>query len=146
MARSEATTAVPSQNVSNTDLAAGEKEEVHTQPVVAEAQSGNTSDEEQEKETQPVVREAHSSASSDPPMKTEEFTAIEEAEALDKMHATEEEKMEYPRGPKLAVISLALCLSVFLVALVSIGMSYHRGRGLILVCRITQSLLPPFPE
>lgn len=32
------------------------------------------------------------------------------------------DRVEYPTGPKLALISLALCLAVFLVAL---GMSAH---------------------
>ncbi len=115
VARSEATTAVPSQNASDTDLAAGEKEK-DAQPVVMETQSGNTPF--QEKDAQPVVTGAHSRGSSDPPMKTEEFTALEEAEALERPHATEEEEINYPTGLKLAVILLALCLSVFLVALV----------------------------
>ena len=39
---------------------------------------------------------------------------MEEAEALDKLS----DEVEYPSGSKLAIISLALCLSVFLVALV----------------------------
>lgn len=39
---------------------------------------------------------------------------MEEAEALDKLS----DEVEYPTGSKLAIITLALCLSVFLVALV----------------------------
>ena len=41
-------------------------------------------------------------------------TAIQEAAALDKMS----DEPEYPKGVKLAIITAALCLSVFLMALV----------------------------
>lgn len=43
-----------------------------------------------------------------------EETAVQEAAALDKMT----DELEYPTGMKLAVITIALALSVFLVALV----------------------------
>ena len=43
-----------------------------------------------------------------------EETAIEEAAALDKLS----DEPEYPKGVKLAIITAALCLSVFLMALV----------------------------
>lgn len=46
--------------------------------------------------------------------KTVETSPMEEAEALDKLS----DEVEYPTGSKLAIITLALCLSVFLVALV----------------------------
>ena len=46
--------------------------------------------------------------------KTVEETAIQEAAALDKLS----DEPEYPKGVKLAVITAALCLSVFLMALV----------------------------
>jgi hypothetical protein len=112
MAKSEATTAVPSQNVSTADLEGSIKEEKDVQPVVGE------------KDTQPVVvvvaKEdgAQPRTSAEPAKATEkkeESAALEEAKALD----TEEAEIEYPHGLKLAVITLALCLSVFLVALVS---------------------------
>lgn len=44
-----------------------------------------------------------------------ETTPVEEAAALDKLSS----EPEYPKGLKLLVIMIALCLSVFLVALVS---------------------------
>ena len=44
-----------------------------------------------------------------------EETPLEEAAALDKLS----DEPDYPTGLKLLVISIALCLSVFLVALVS---------------------------
>lgn len=44
-----------------------------------------------------------------------EVTPMEEAAALDKLS----DELEYPSGLKLVVIMIALCLSVFLVALVS---------------------------
>lgn len=54
--------------------------------------------------------------------KNVQTTPVEEAEALDKLS----DEGEYPSGSKLAIITLALCLSVFLVALV----------------RLSQALLP----
>lgn len=47
--------------------------------------------------------------------KTVNETAIQEAAALDKLS----DEIEYPKGAKLGIISAALCLSVFLMALVS---------------------------
>jgi hypothetical protein len=101
MAKSGATTAVSSQNVSTADLPRNNMEEKESQPVVME--------------------EAPPSPSAEPAEateKTEESTAVEEAKALDKPD-DEEAEIEYPHGLKLAIITLALCLSVFLVALVS---------------------------
>lgn len=111
MLKSEATTAVPSENVSKDDLAVGEGEKNDMQATV-DAQT-------------------HPRTSLDPPMKTEELTAIEEAKALERPDETEEEELEYPKGLKLFVISIALCLSVFLVALVSMVGSWLQH------CRLT---------
>lgn len=47
-----------------------------------------------------------------------EVTPLGEAEALDKL----DDESEYPSGAKLAIITLSLCLSVFLMALVSLQM------------------------
>lgn len=44
-------------------------------------------------------------------------TPVEEAKALEKM----DDEIEYPGGTKLAIITLALCLSVFCMALVCYG-------------------------
>ncbi len=46
--------------------------------------------------------------------KTVDETAIQEAAALDKLS----DEPEYPKGAKLGIITAALCLSVFLMALV----------------------------
>ena len=102
MVKSEATTAVPSQNVSTADLGGSIKEEKDAQPVVVAAKEDGT---QPRKSAEPAKATE----------KIEESTAVEEAKALD----TEEAEIEYPHGLKLAVITLALCLSVFLVALVS---------------------------
>ena len=45
-----------------------------------------------------------------------ETIALDEARVLDEMD--EEEEIVYPTGAKLAFITFALCLSVFLMALV----------------------------
>jgi hypothetical protein len=100
MVKSEATTVVPSQNVSATDLPGNNKEEKDTQPVVMEEAQSRTSAEAAE-ETE----------------KKEESTAVEEVKTVET--AEQEPEIEYPHGLKLAIITLALCLSVFLVALVS---------------------------
>jgi hypothetical protein len=102
MVKSEATTAVPSQNVSTADLEGSIKEENDAQPVVVE----------EEDEAQPRTSAEPAKATE----KIEKSTAVEEAKALD---TPEEAEIEYPHGLKLTVITLALCLSVFLVALVS---------------------------
>jgi hypothetical protein len=114
MVKSEATTAVPSQNVSSTDLPTTAKEENDAQPLVVEAES-RSSPEPTEKTEEKPTKEA------------EESTAVEEAKALDK--PDEDPEIEYPHGLKLAIITLALCLSVFLVALVS---TLHHVAALIL--------------
>jgi len=105
MVKSGATTAVPSRNVSTTDLPTHPKEEKDSQPEVAEAESTSSAEPAEPAE---LARPAE---------KTEETTAVEEAKALDKPEA--ESEVEYPHGPKLVIITVALCLSVFLVALVS---------------------------
>ena len=101
MVKSEATTAVPSQNVSTADLEGSIKEEKDAQPVVVAKEDG----------AQPRTSAEPAKATE----KIEESTAVVEAKTLD----AEEAEIEYPHGLKLAVITLALCLSVFLVALVS---------------------------
>ena len=45
-----------------------------------------------------------------------ETTPLEEAEAIDKL----DDENEYPTGAKLTIITISLCLSVFLMALVSL--------------------------
>ena len=53
------------------------------------------------------------SIDSEPHKKTIEATAIQEAEALDKLS----DEPEYPKGAKLGIITASLCLSVFLMAI-----------------------------
>ena len=48
--------------------------------------------------------------------KVVEQTPLEEAEALDKL----DDENEYPSGAKLTIITVSLCLSVFLMALVGL--------------------------
>ncbi|MCJ1299880.1 MFS sugar transporter [Hypocenomyce scalaris] len=91
MDASRATTAVPSLSTSDPNL---EKEPpLLTSEIPSIKDSGGIS--------------------SGPGEKIIETTPLEEAEALDKLS----DEIEYPTGSKLAVITLALCLSVFLVAL-----------------------------
>jgi hypothetical protein len=108
MVKSEATTVVPSQNVSTSDLPTHPKEEKESEPGVAEAESTSSAELPKPTETAETAETAE---------KTEETTVVEEAKAPDKPDADSE--VEYPHGPKLVIITVALCLSVFLVALVS---------------------------
>ena len=63
-----------------------------------------------------------------------ETTPLEEAEALDKLS----DEPEYPSGSKLAVLTMALSLAVFLVALVgAYPVVYTRQR--LIVNRTTRS-------
>lgn len=66
----------------------------------------------------PVSRNSSvgSKAFQHPEEKTVEKTPVEEAKALENF----EEESEYPSGIKLTVITVALCLSVFCMALVSL--------------------------
>ena len=100
MVKSEATTVVPSQNVSITDLSTIAKGEKEAEPRAMDAQSRSSPE------------------PAEPAKKVEESTTVKEAKALDEPEVDSE--VEYPHGLKLAIITLALCLSVFLVALVSI--------------------------
>ena len=86
----ETTTAVSSENVSVADI-------------------------EHEKERQPPTNTADArSVSSSESRRKVETTGLEEAKALDHM----EDETEYPSGAKLGFITFALCISVFLMALV----------------------------
>ena len=81
--------------------------------------SENVSNVDLEKEEIPVAGSAdrQSSNLADSPGKNQAPTALAEEEQAEK--DSEADQMTYPTGFKLLVIVLALCLSVFLVALVS---------------------------
>lgn len=115
MEKSRATTVVPSQNGSVSDL---EKEKLPAPPV-SPFESGDLPRDRKEIET----------------------SGEAEAKGLEKL----EDELEYPSGPKLALITLALCMSVFLVALVS--MPCHNVRSYLLtVCKRTiLSSQQPYP-
>lgn len=80
--------------------------------------SQNTSSSHLEKET-PLgssrTPSLHSNGSQHAEKKVLEASALQEAEALDHM----EDEAQYPTGAKLNIITASLCLSVFLMALVS---------------------------
>ncbi|ERF75088.1 hypothetical protein EPUS_04870 [Endocarpon pusillum Z07020] len=88
LAKSEATPVAPSENVSISELS-----------------------QEKEKEVSPDSRSLSSANSK----RNMEPTGSDEAKALDEVD--EEEEIIYPTGAKLAFITFALCLSVFLMAL-----------------------------
>ncbi|KIV78208.1 hypothetical protein PV11_09949 [Exophiala sideris] len=98
--KSEATTVVPSQNVSNTDL----NKHHQVDEAVAEKTQSDTSSEKK-----PDTLPQNSSA--DVPIQKEE----NHADGV--LPSAEDQEAEYPHGLKLGLITLALCLSVFLVAL-----------------------------
>lgn len=99
---SEATTVVPSQNVSDTDL------EKH--PQIASSLGDKSETGSQKKtDTDSTLQNQESS---------EGVEVQNEKDGADGVVASpEEDEMVYPGGLKLGLISLALCLSVFLVAL-----------------------------
>lgn len=70
-----------------------------------------------------------------------ETTALEEAKELDR---PQDDDIEYPSGLKLGIITLALCLSVFLVALVCSSLLPSPASLVLTYLRIIQSLRRPF--
>lgn len=86
----QSTTLPPSENISVSDM--GQEKETQLPTNTADARSVSSS------ESRPKL----------------ETTGLEETKALDPM----EEEIEYPKGAKLATITFALCISVFLMALV----------------------------
>ena len=95
---------------------------VVTSEATPVAPSGNVSVPEispvKEKDVGTCSPDSRSISSSDSKRKVE-TTGLDEAKALDRMH--EEEEIVYPTGAKLVFITFALCLSVFLMALVRIA-------------------------
>ena len=89
---SEATPVAPSENVSLSEISHAKEKEIAT--VSPDSRSISSSDSKRKVET----------------------TGLDEAKALDRVD--EEEEIVYPTGAKLAFITFALCLSVFLMALV----------------------------
>jgi hypothetical protein len=80
--------------------------------TVAPSENVSEKEVEQEKEVPTIPADTRSiSSSSSNKMET---TGLEEAKALDKP----DDEIVYPTGAKLAFITFALCLSVFLMALV----------------------------
>ena len=105
MTESQAATAVPSENDSRTSM---HEEKLDTAP-----------EEKQETVTEVAERQSHTSHEPDEKhTKTDELTAMEEAKDLER--PDEDPEVAYPSGLKLIVIFIALCLSVFLVALVGL--------------------------
>ena len=114
---STATTAIPSPTLS---ALPNEKQAPLETLADPSLQDPSTTTERQmlDKETSDERRTTRSSRSSLPKeTKIIEETPLEEAAALDKLS----DEPDYPKGGKLAIIMLALCLSVFLVALVWIS-------------------------
>ena len=131
--KSEATTVVPSENASHTNL---EKEPA---PVLADKTSDSTSAASTNKEDAPVATTDTASLSSnkkEPENENEKSVPVastDTASLSSKENQPENEKsvledvvedtvrdedqIVYPSGAKLAVITLALCMAVFLVAL-----------------------------
>lgn len=103
--KSETSTVVPSRNESQTDF---EKKEQHLPNDNASVSpSGSDTD----------VEPKHNTATMVDPMRSDSEVANEkEANAADTPEDGDDEPI-YPTGLKFAVITLALCLAVFLVAL-----------------------------
>ena len=102
--KSETTTVVPSQNVSSSNL---EKEQ-ELDTTVAEERLGSSSGSESTKKMNIQPTETERSSSPVNEKKIEETTS--------ENHDGNDEAV-YPNGLKLSLIIIALCLSVFLIAL-----------------------------
>ncbi len=120
-AKSEATTAVPSQNASDTESL--EKSRDGDTTVLDEKEPHETN-----KSINTTTTDNHSaipSEGAEPTSETETKSEIQTKLERTKSHtsvitvpgAEEGDEITYPSGVKLALITLALCLAVFLVAL-----------------------------
>lgn len=107
--RSQATTIVPSQNGSNTHL---DKET--PSPAVSEKTSAESPPQTAEKTPEPL--EETRSQSLDRKEEDQHLSAMDEIKAVDNPGEADDEVV-YPTGLKFVIIIIALCLSVFLVAL-----------------------------
>ncbi len=101
---SGATTVVPSQNVSNTDL----NKQSHLESSIVQA--SETSQKNVDSQHQQAVSRGSSSAG-------DVDVQNEKAHGDGLLPSAADQEAEYPSGLKLGLITLALCLSVFLVAL-----------------------------
>ena len=72
-------------------------------------------------DAEPALTPANASIRSTPSVKSKkevELTPVQEAAALEKPVELQEDQVDHPKGLKLATVITALCLAVFLVALV----------------------------
>ena len=104
--KSEASTVVPSQNVSNSNL----EKEHEVESTVDEKGPGSTSGSDSTKKMDAQQTETERSPSPENEKNIEEIIPVPEN------HDGDDEAV-YPTGLKLTLIVIALCLSVFLVAL-----------------------------
>lgn len=103
--KSEATTVVPSQNVSDSNF----EKEVELEPTAGEKLSHSSSTLESRKKEAELSETEHAST-------PENEKTVEEVIAAP--HTPEDDdEVVYPTGIKLFLVTIALCLSVFLVAL-----------------------------
>ena len=107
--RSQATTIVPSQNVSNANL-----DKDASSPAISEKASLAETP-PQTTENAPEASETTRSESLDQKEKDQHLPAADETKALE--NPDDEDEVVYPTGLKFVVITIALCLAVFLVAL-----------------------------
>jgi hypothetical protein len=76
------------------------------------------------------------STTTEPPVAAENKENFSEESPADGRNGAAD--IEYPTGLKLGMITLALCLAIFLVALVSYGQA--KSRSILIYHRITPSL------
>lgn len=104
--KSGTSTVVPSQNPSNTNLDKPDQAVAEKTSIMS---SSSSSDVEKKDNTALEVNSTRASA--------EAVDEKDGAIATDAAHHSGEDEVEYPSGLKFAIITLALCLAVFLVAL-----------------------------
>lgn len=101
--KSEATTVVPSQNVSNSDLEKTINAETDISEKLSSERSSSPSSQKLDNPIEPTEVEIQNKKA--------------HVEGEDSPGLSDEDQLVYPSGLKLGLICLALCLSVFLVAL-----------------------------
>jgi hypothetical protein len=113
--KSEATTVVPSQNVSSTDL---EKRSQLGATMEEKSSSAESGDDEKALEiddsAQPTEGKLGTTVANST---TSSIVETKNEAAHTDPAASDDDEMVYPSGLKLSLITLALCLTVFLVAL-----------------------------
>ena len=115
--KSEANTVVPSENVSNTNFEKEQQTEVGIADKGLNSSSSSSTNKFDPIPVEPVTADTRSHTSSEHGNSTPENEKAVADDEADEPEDHGADKIVYPSGLKLGLITLALCMSVFLVAL-----------------------------